>query len=384
MRKLIGAAALLVLACCATPPAAPAIAQCRDAAAAEAQFRQSAQAMIAAHDYPGISYALVRAEGPVFAGGVGVANRASNRPADAETVYQIASVSKMLTGLAVARLAAEGRLDLDAPLARYWAEPARVPKGPGGEEISVRMVAADTAGMPRYPANLVRGDDGAIRSYSVRQMRDALAALRLTAPPGSAFVYTNFGYGVLAEAGAQATHQPSAVEMLRAELFAPLGMNHTGARLTPDMRAHLATPYHEAHPQIAAPLGDTGAMAPAASLFTTVTDFGRYESWELGHDDGALGPHGREARALARTSLDSDTNTEAAHWSFGRYLVHNFVGEHDAILIGGHIDGFGAMAALLPNDNLGVVFMTNTGNAAPFEDFTKQLLNAALEGCSHD
>src|SRR5262245_954118 len=120
------------------------------------QFHDAAAAMLAEHDYPGLSYALVRSGGLVLAGAVGVTDRTTNTPATPPPVYQVASVSKMLAGALAARLAAEHRLDLDAPLSRYWADPNHVAQGPNGAQISIRMLLSQTAGMPRYPANLQR------------------------------------------------------------------------------------------------------------------------------------------------------------------------------------------------------------------------------------
>src|SRR5688500_11643972 len=65
---------------------------------------------------PGIAIALVGRDGPIWAGGVGLADIASGRPMEADTAFRIGSLSKSVIALGVMRLVDQGKLDIDRPL----------------------------------------------------------------------------------------------------------------------------------------------------------------------------------------------------------------------------------------------------------------------------
>ena len=71
---------------------------------------------------PALSIALVDDQKVVWAAGFGFQDRAKKIPATAETVYRVGSVSKLFTDVAVMQLVEEGKLDLDAPVAKYLPE----------------------------------------------------------------------------------------------------------------------------------------------------------------------------------------------------------------------------------------------------------------------
>ena len=376
MRRLIYAALIALSAC--TPSqqlvidvGAP---LCRGSAQVEQQFRGAAEALVASNHYPSVTYALARRSGVTFAGGVGVADRASQRAADGDTVYQIASVSKLLTGTLAARMIAEGRMDLDAPLTRYWT--GRVPTGAGGAPITIRTLLAHTSSLPRNPPvpPNIHGAD-----FSAQVMRNALA--NTTVADGAAhWVYSNFGYAVVAEALSRAGGATYA-ELLHDNVTGPLGMSSTAPHLNAAMEAHAATPYHRADPQSAAPREDFNAMNPAAGVWSSANDLARYAAWELARDNGALGEHGAQARTLARTPFDPNAPEVGNAWAFGRYVTTDFVDAHSAVAMAGHVEGFGAMVVIIPDADIAIVFLVNSGDTAPFEEFAKTLARIAIANC---
>src|SRR5262245_16707528 len=98
---------------------------------------------------PGMSVALVEDQTVVWAKGFGHADRAHTRLAAPETVYRVGSVSKLFTDLAVMQLVDEGKLDLDAPVARYL--PEFRPDNRSGVPITLRHLMAHRSGLIREP-----------------------------------------------------------------------------------------------------------------------------------------------------------------------------------------------------------------------------------------
>ena len=88
------------------------------------RFTQDLEALRQAAQIPGLSVAVVRDRELILARGLGYADLERQIPATAETTYNIASVSKPISAVVALKLAEEGKLDLDRPIAEYsdWTE----------------------------------------------------------------------------------------------------------------------------------------------------------------------------------------------------------------------------------------------------------------------
>ncbi len=163
---------------------------------------------------PGLSVALAVGE-VVWTEGFGLADLENNVPANGETVYRLASVSKPITALAVLQLAERGKLDLDAPVQDYVPE---FPEKPW--PITSRQLLAHLGGIRHY-----RGDEiQSTKQY--RSVIDGLAIFQdddLLHEPGSAYSYTTYGYNLLG-AVIEGASGENYVEYVQANIFEPAGM----------------------------------------------------------------------------------------------------------------------------------------------------------------
>lgn len=164
--------------------------------------------------------------------GFGSRRIGSTQPPDADTVFEIGSISKAFTGILLAQAIENGELQLDDRvgdlLPEGWSlsEPA--------SEITLRQCTTHTTGFPRLPANLL-GISGIFRilfggdpyhDYSEAQFREALATVRLKSEPGTVSSYSNFAVGLLGFVLAQ--QNGSDYEMLvKSRICEPLGMDRT-------------------------------------------------------------------------------------------------------------------------------------------------------------
>src|SRR5262245_39920982 len=80
----------------------------------------------------------------------GIADEASGRPVDGETLFTSWSTTKGFAATCIHILADRGKLEYDAPIARYWPEFA----ANGKAEVTVRHALTHTAGVPQMPANV--------------------------------------------------------------------------------------------------------------------------------------------------------------------------------------------------------------------------------------
>src|SRR5215813_8567776 len=93
---------------------------------------------------PALSVALVDDQKVVWARGYGFADAAKAKPATADTVYRVGSVSKLFTDIAVMQLVEQGKLDLDAPITKYL--PDFKPISKFEKPITLRMLMSHRAG----------------------------------------------------------------------------------------------------------------------------------------------------------------------------------------------------------------------------------------------
>lgn len=149
------------------------------------------QALLETNGVPGMGAAVGQGDQVLWTGCAGYRDVETEAPVQRETVFRLASVSKLIAATAAATLAEEGRLDLDAPVGETleWLPPAwRVP--------TPRQLAAHIAGAPHYIAE----DFSALGDTHFATGRDAVgyfSGRALLSLPGTAYHYSSWGYTVL-------------------------------------------------------------------------------------------------------------------------------------------------------------------------------------------
>jgi CubicO group peptidase (beta-lactamase class C family) len=155
---------------------------------------------------PGLAIAVVKDGKQVLSKGYGLANLEHRIPITGSTVFDVASVSKQFAGLAVAMLASQGEVNLDADIATYIPEMAPLT---AKHPITVRHLLHHTSGLRDWPATLAlagwRMDD--VISFD-QILRFAYAQRSLNFAPGSEYSYSNTGYNLLAELVARTGGKP--------------------------------------------------------------------------------------------------------------------------------------------------------------------------------
>ncbi|MBM7520350.1 serine hydrolase domain-containing protein [Nocardioides nitrophenolicus] len=230
-------------------------------------------ALQAAGRLPSVSAAVARGGTPVWQGCVSVL---PDREVTSASSYRIGSITKTLTAVLVLQLRDEGLLSLDDPIGRF------VPAG-GYASATVRDLLAHTAGLQSEPAGpwWERVDGG-----SVAELLAANDGSGRVAAAGDYYHYSNLGFALLGEAVARLRGE-SWWSVVRSRLLEPLGMTAT-AYDPPADHAPGRSVDHFAHTLWAEPHTDTGAMAPAGQLWSTVGDLLRWADFLATGHPGVL------------------------------------------------------------------------------------------------
>lgn len=206
------------------------------------ELRARIAAVLEREGVPGAGIALVDRDGPIWIGGVGVADRMTNVPVDGNTVFRVASITKLVVGLGVMRLVEQGKLSLDRPLREVIPDVAIANPWEATDPVTLAQALEHTAGFDDWHPNEVFTGDDAMTPADALAINPRSRAVRWR--PGTRNAYSNVGYSVAARAIEVATGEPFD-RWLRREVLAPLGLPDADFRRTETLATRLATGYVE-------------------------------------------------------------------------------------------------------------------------------------------
>ena len=249
--------------------------------------------------------------------------------------YRIGSITKTLTAVLVVQARDAGLLDLDDTVGHHLGDV-------GYAEATLRQLLSHTSGMQSEPAGewweRTRGTDFA----TLAARNDGSGRV---AGPGEYYHYSNLGYGLLGEVVARRSGSPWRT-LVGDRLLRPLGMRQTSYLPRPQAR-----PGWSVHPftgvRVHEPLTDTGAMAPAGQLWSTLSDL---VVW------GQL-LSGSRPDVIAPASLEEMRHPVTEEYGLGLRLARGPGG----VLVGhtGSMPGFLAALVVDPVSGIGAVVLTN-------------------------
>jgi CubicO group peptidase (beta-lactamase class C family) len=172
----------------------------------------------------GVSVAIMQRGRLVYSEGIGVVDRARNRPVDPHTRFNVGSVAKMFAAASILLLVEEGKVDLDAPVASYISEFTMA--DPRYRAITVSMLLNHSAGLPAVTGFVGFGLDTTTHAV----LLEVLARSTLQHDPGAMSRYSNDGF-TLAEIVVERASGRKYMDFLAKRIFVPLGMRHTGPNL---------------------------------------------------------------------------------------------------------------------------------------------------------
>lgn len=224
--------------------------------------------------------AVVVTAGGTIVRGYGQASAALGPPGG-DTLYQVGSVTKVYTGLALARLVTAGALSPTGAVRDVVASDLSAALAPS---VTFAGLVSHTSGLPNMPTNLPRLADGGIDplspagGYTRAQLVAFLAGTTVGQPT---YLYSNTGSGLLGLALAETTDAGSYDAMLRAQVLGALGMADTWgqvAALPQTARARVAQGYLWAQAQgVWRPgrLADMGVLAGGGEVVTSGNDLAK-------------------------------------------------------------------------------------------------------------
>ncbi|MEV6325998.1 serine hydrolase [Nocardia sp. NPDC051787] len=327
---------------------------------AVAELDELAEGLLASSGIPGMAVAVVHGGEVIYSKGFGVRNIVTEEKVDADTVFQLASVSKPIGATVVARRIAAGGVEWDTPVRTLL--PSFALADPYvTEHVTIGDLYAHRSGLPDHAGDLLE-DLG----YDRQQVLDRLRLLPLGAFRDS-YEYTNFG--LTAAAAAVASAADTDWETLSEQtIYDPLGMDSTSSRYADFIaRANRA----EGHVlvggkyAVANPPRQPDAQSPAGGVSSSVADLGKWMAMVLANGSAGgsmLVPPEDLLPAISPQVVSSPPRTPDARtgfYGFGFNVSDSAAGRVTLGHSGAFGLGAGTAFTLIPSADVGIVTLTN-------------------------
>lgn len=347
------------------------------------QYRAAIEQLKAAIQYemdtkslPAVSMVLVDDQQTIWTESFGLEDPATGQPADLQTVFRIGSVSKLFTDIAVMQLVERGEVDLDAPVQTYL--PDFQPANTSGKPITLRQLMSHRAGLVREPrvGNYFSGFTGGLEK-TVQSLNGA----PLIYEPETKVKYSNAGIAVVGYVLEKLKGQSFPL-YLQQHLISPMGLENSAFQPTPPIRSHLAVGQMWSYDgrQFAAPTFELG-MAPAGSMYATITDLGKFLSILF---NGGVGDHGRILKTATLEKMWEPQFDTGGDRDYGLGFALDEQGGTRRVGHGGAIYGFATQLYALPEKKLGAATVITADCANTISDrltdYALSLMLAARTG----
>jgi CubicO group peptidase (beta-lactamase class C family) len=330
---------------------------------------------------PGMAIAVVHDDKVVYANGFGVRSLADPAPVDANTVFQLASVSKPIAATVVARAVGERRADWNGRISRYL--PSFALADPyATADVTVADLFAHRSGLPDHLGDILE-DLGTRRAEIQRRLR--LAPLT---PLRQDFAYNNFG--ISAGAFAVARQVGTSWENLSERtLYRPLGMASTSSRHRDFLRRANRASLHVQDAAGRWKVGgtrDPDAQSPAGGVSSSARDLAQWMRLLLadGMYDGRRLIRADALRAMRTPTIalgaPATPDSRTGMSGLGIDITVDATGRVRLTHSGAFTTGGSTHVSLLPAEKLGIVVLTNGWQIGVPEALASSFLDLAEQG----
>lgn len=291
------------------------------------------------------------------------------RPVDGDTMFEIASITKVFTALLLADMVLHDEVRLDQPVADLLPPNARIPQR-SGRRITLADLSTHTSGLPRMPANFEPAADPAdpYVGYTEARLYDFLADHELVRDIGASFEYSNLGVALLGQALAHRAGLDYET-LIRKRVLKPLSMSDTTIALSAEQAKRLA-PGHDAALQ-PAKNWNLELFVGAGGLRSTVNDMLKFLAAATGRADTALAPAFKALLKTRRPAVLPDVQA-CLGWMLRR-RPNDRIASHN-----GQTGGYRGFAGYRVKAGVGVVLLSNASTINGIDDIGLHLLDSTL------
>ncbi len=331
---------------------------------------------------PGLAVVVVKDGKVVLMKGYGVKDIVLKTPVDENTLFMIASNTKLFTGTALAELEQKGTLSLNDKITKYFPWYSLYDKTATGM-LTIRDMLCHRLGTKTFQGDFTFWNSSLTRQQIMQRMR-------FLKPEGlfrQDYGYCNSCFLTAGQVIEKATGGITWEKYITDHILKPLDMTNTYA-LTAGIknRSNVAKPYTTSFTNVLkqVPYDRWDNLAPAASIVSNVKDLSKWLMFQL--DSGRH--NGRQVMPFEVLEATRDVNIITSSRKSAKYPLHFrgyglgiFSTDYNGRQMFWHTGGAGGMVSnvcFVPEERLGIAILTNNDNQGFFEALRYQLLDAYL------
>lgn len=247
-------------------------------------------------EIPGIQLVHYK-KGKPYSYSIGVKKNGESNPVTAQTLFQAASLTKVVSAYAFFKLMDRGLIDLDTPLYHYYPY-NRLSNNVEGQTITARMVLTHHSGLLNW--------EGAVTTDAWRN-----SPLTLQFTPGSQYLYSGEGFYFL-QCAMEAASGMTFQQLIVATVFEPFGMKHSYMSWNDSLMPYIS--YGHLQHSMPRALGKYSTVMSAYSLYTTAEDYTLFIQKALNKGIGLTKRSYRLLTSKAADASKADTVSSDDHF----------------------------------------------------------------------
>ncbi|WP_347925914.1 serine hydrolase domain-containing protein [Pontimicrobium sp. SW4] len=333
-----------------------------------------------AWNIPGLAIAIVQNDEVLFMKGYGISSISSSQKVNKNTLFQIGSITKSFTATTATILHTEKKLSLKDNI-KKWLPYFKLKNPFISNEVNVLDFLSHRTGFESYKGDLITY----FSDYNRKEVVESMALLDINKSFRDSYGYSNSAYTAIGEVIEAATNS-SWENTVREKILAPLEMNRT----------KMVYDYEEDYTNIAFPhtvinnevkelnYTTTKNISPAGSMLSSVEDLSHWLIAQI--NEGKYNSKQAIARQAIRItrrpfSIQGFNQSNHARTHFYQYGLGFFVRDINGILTyqhSGGLTGFSANHIIIPEEELGIVILTNNDTNNFFIDLTNVVVDSFL------
>ena len=297
---------------------------------------------------PGLSVIITKKDTVLYIGNFGSADLDKRSPITENTIFDIASVSKQFTGMAIALLEEKGEIDMSDKISKYLVD---LPEAMN--DITIYQLVHHSSGIRDWPMLFGLKGWQPEEPLSLDDIYETLKKQEsLNFTPGTAFSYSNSNYNLLAKL-VEAVTDTTFISWMHDFIFAPLGMNNTFYvedydQILDDMANSYVYLDHNY-----LPFSDKLNAPGSSSLRSNAADMSK---WMTNFYSKSVGGKNVFDQITQKGRLD---NNKTIDYGYGLYITE--INNKKTYFHDGVWGGFRTYTVFFPEDNIGIVFLSNNG-----------------------
>ncbi len=315
-------------------------------------IRQKGNAYVQNEGSIGLVVGVVK-DDKIFIEGFGKTQKTNGKTPDANTLFELASITKVFTTSTAQILVDKGEINWKDSIEKYL--PKDLKLSDKARKITLFQLATHTSGLPRLPKIFFpkMGDEkDPYKDLDVQDIYNYLETCEENSEVGK-YAYSNLGMGLLGHI-LELKIGKSFESIVKEEIVEKLNMKNTTITLSEEQKKNLAQGYdNKGNPT---PIWENKALAGAGSFISNAKDMCKFLSANLDSENSKI------SNSLVKTHKKYSNTKTGLGWHFYSWFFTFMTGERNILWHNGATGGYRTFLGINKNQKSGVIILSNSNN----------------------